>query len=682
MQETGQDVLSNLKAALAMEWLVTNGLGGSASATIIGANSRRSHAMLTAAGPHGRLTTMLLRLNERVHASGAWHHLSSNLHAGPVVRPAGHEFLESFTLDPWPIWRWRVDDTVIEKSVFMVEGHNAVAATYRHVEGPALRIGVSPLVAGRDPRELLRAGEDEARAQAGQKVPGRVRIEIAPGLAALTVWHNGHFTPARVWVRDLVYPADVGSEPRATPDGDDREDAVTPCHIEATLEPAGELNVVAAAEDDLFKALAREDRLGTPPPKTLKACVKVLATERHREWAAWRASSIKGADFTARQAAVAHGDAGSAVARRLEPLIGRDDAWAGRLTDALYACMVRRNQRTTLLATLPRGEERGVDAMRAVMALVSLRQFDVAREVLRGYADYLNEGLAPERFDPGDGTPHYGDAAPALWFVHAAEAYVRRSEDIEFLSRVLYPPLESIMQSYRAGTASGIRTTADGLLEVRQDVGDVARADLNALWYHALVAMAQLARLVGRRENGAFYLAWARETQRQFGERLWDDERGCLFDSITPGGPQRGLTATQLLAATLAPPLLPQERVARLVETIGRELVTPYGVLVRPGGAASLAWVGAYVSAYLRVHGRSAQAHTRMREWMDSLRSACGRVSTNHVPEAFAADAPAGSPRVIGEPCSVVATAELLRAWVEEIDHGKAHAPATVAASA
>jgi hypothetical protein len=485
-----------------------------------------------------------------------------------------------------------------------------------------------------------------------------------------------------VWVRDLVYPADVGSEPLATPDGDDREDSRIPCHVEATLEPRGELNVVASAEDDLFKALAREDRLGTPPPTTLKACVKALSTERRREWASWRASSINGADFTSRQASVAHGDVETSVARRLTPQIGRDDEWAGRLTDAMYGCLVRRNHRTTLLSNLPHGEEKGSDALRAVSGLVSLRQFDVARQILAGYAEYLNEGLVPSHFSLEDGTPHYRDAAPSLWLVHAAEIYVRRSEDADFLNDTLYPRLESIMQAYRAGTSNGIHNTSDGLLAVTEESGEVVRADLNALWYHALVAMAQLARLVGRRENGAFYLAWARELQRQFSQQLWDASRNCLFEALTPAGPQQGLTASQLLAATLTPPLLTQEQVTQLLETIGRDLVTPFGVLTHASGPASLEWVGAYVSSYLRVQGRTAQAHARMREWTASVREACERVSTNHIPEALAADAPAGAPRVAGHPCSVVATSELLRAWVEEIDHSSVAEPRATASTA
>lgn len=661
----GQEVLSDLRAALGHEWLLANGLGGSASGTVAGAHTRRTHALLVAGSPHGRLTALLAQLAERVHAQGAWHALSTHVHAGPVARPNGWQAIESFRLDPWPIWTFRAGEVRIEKSLFPIEGHHAIAISYTHLEGPPARLALSPLVTGRAPRALRR--ESAIPGTATQKVPGRVRIEIGEGLPAITLWHNGSFIPARVWVRDLFYPADR--------EGDgSTEDALIPCHLEGTLTPGAGMQIVASAEDDLFRALAAEERLGTPPPRTLRDCVAVLARDRHREWANWRATRIRHADFTARQATVAHGGDAALSARRLDPLIGRNDPWAPRLADALYAALARRGDRTTLLATLPAGVERGADALRALPALVSLRAFDLTRAVLGGYVEYLNEGLAPESFDPDDGTPAYGDPAPSLWLLNAAELYVRRSEDIEFL-REIYPALESIVQAFRAGTRFGVRTTPEGLLSMGEGDAAEVRADLNALWYHALVAIAQMAKLVGRRENGAFYLAWAREQQTRALERLWDDHRGALRDALTPAGAREATRASHLLAASLSPALLPPDAVPRLVQRIERDLVTPFGVREAPCEPAKLEWVGPYVTAYLRAHGRAPEAHLRMRDWLEGLHEACDRCVLGHVPEALDPEASPARPRIAGEPASVTAAAEILRAWVEEIDHTRVSVP-------
>ena len=61
-----QDTCADLNAALSREWLETNGLGGFASSTIIGLNTRRYHGLLVAATrpPVGRMVLLSNRRNE------------------------------------------------------------------------------------------------------------------------------------------------------------------------------------------------------------------------------------------------------------------------------------------------------------------------------------------------------------------------------------------------------------------------------------------------------------------------------------------------------------------------------------------------------------------------------------------------------------------------------------------
>src|SRR5207249_9473590 len=162
--------------------------------------------------------------------------------------------------------------------------------------------------------------------------------------------------------------------------------------------------------------------------------------------------------------------------------------FAVTLARQLRAGLTRRAGRLTLVESLPGGGERGESALRAAHALVTLRLFEPARELIQGTLDYLDEGVAPEGFDPAEGRPLYGDPAPALWLVSVAEFYVRRSGDAEFLPAAL-APLESVVQAYRAGTRHGIQVGTDGLLAA--DRCATGRVGLNALWHHAMIAMAQ-----------------------------------------------------------------------------------------------------------------------------------------------------------------------------------------------
>ena len=66
----GPDVCRDFGRAIGKEWLETNGLGGYASSTIIGANTRRYHGLLVAAlAPPTRRTVLRLSAASAYSAS-------------------------------------------------------------------------------------------------------------------------------------------------------------------------------------------------------------------------------------------------------------------------------------------------------------------------------------------------------------------------------------------------------------------------------------------------------------------------------------------------------------------------------------------------------------------------------------------------------------------------------------
>jgi glycogen debranching enzyme len=676
----GQDVLADLGRALAEEWLLTNGVGGSALATATAGPARREHAWLVAAGPWGETRVALLRLDERLTVGETTFDLGAIPLAEDGLRGEGHRLIEEFRLDPWPTWTIRAGEVRLERQLHLVHGHHALVARYRHLEGPTARLVLSPVVVARGPAELQH--EDPRLRGVSRGQPGRVRIETLPDQPALTLWHNGLFAPARVWQKGLAHPLDPprrGAAERAreravrgrpawhvaTPAG--AEDALQTGSLEIPLDPGGTGLVVAATEEDLFRALAMEGRLGTPPPTTLAECVESLADAERRQAAAWRRIACAGADRTARDAAAAHAEPGAEVAT---PASFDHDPWLPRLADAVAAGLVRRGHRLTMVATLPEAGERGEDTLRAMSALIALRAFEPAAAVLRGYVEYLDAGLAPESFDPRTGLPRYGDPAPSLWLVHAADLYARRAEDPDFARATLYPALESIMHYFRAGTRGGVRVDGDGLLAVGEGDAIEKRVDLNALWYHALVAVANLARMLGRRENGAFFLAWARDHQKRFLEAFWDESRRSLAWSLGAAGPVHELRPGLVLATSLPPSLLPPDAAAALLETLEERLFTPWGLRDRPESErVSPAWLGPYLVAWLRVQRRGTRAQTRVREWLAQLEARAAR--DGHVPEAFRV--PRGRPgsrppETDGAPASPLAAAALVHLLIEELD--------------
>jgi len=651
----GQDVLADFERASAREWLITDGLGGYAAGTESGAPARRSHALLAAASPYGQRTALVLRFEEQLAIGAVMHELSGAFFAGRPARPGAFASLESFTAAPCPCWRWRFDDLVLERSVQLIEGHPALIASWTLVEGADARLSVAPLMVARDPFGVLR--ENAEFRGAAQGIPGRVRLETLPGQPGVTLWHNGAFLPARSWAKGLAYPLDECDDERGerAPQAP-AEDAFLPGWVQATLATPGEsLHVVLSPEEGLFRALATEERLGTPPARTLHDCIAALERTARERRATWRRRSLAGADLTARQAAAAHGGAGAPNARRNEALIDEHDAVTTTLVDRLWDGFVRRHGRVSLVDPGPGGVERGADALRGAATLVTLRAFEPARAIARGYLEYLDEGLAPESFDPADGMPRYGDPEPSLWLVNLVDLIARRASPVatggtdQFLRDTAWPALEGVLHHLRSGSRHGVRCDHDGLLWSGVESNARARAGTNALWYHALVAMAQLGKLLGRRENAAFYLAWAHELQRGYAERFWDEACGCLFDALAPDGPVRGVSPSQLWAVSLPPALLPQPLAQRLLATVDRELLGPSGLDAAPGdGTPRAEWLGAWMSATLRAHGREPQV--------------IERVTSRLVRGALRP----GAPR---DARSALATAELLRVWLEDGEH-------------
>jgi Glycogen debranching enzyme N terminal/Amylo-alpha-1,6-glucosidase len=668
----GQDVLSRLPRAIACEWWLANGVGGAAAGTAPGANPRSIHAHLASPDAAGTLIAALLRIDERATSPEGTFELGCQLQSNGMARPAGHRLLESFAVDPWPTWRYRLESSRIEKTLMLVYERHAVVVSYRLLEGPPLRLHAGPVLVSRplaaplptaNGNEGWGSDEDDSEEPGPesepqiQGIPGRVRIRLAAEGPPLTLWHNGAFMPARAWTRVRYVDGTF-------------ERAFLPGHVEGPLTADQPLHLVAATEEALFRTLAQEARLGAVPPRTLDECVVALERDERDRLELWGRAADDGARATATEAA---------RARKRGDEVAPESEITRVLSRALDAGLWRREGRLGFASTLPPLVERGSDALRAVTGLIAVRAFEPAREILRGYVEYLSEGLAPEYFEP-DGTPIYGDAEPSLWLVIAGERCARRSGDTEFAKDVLFPALEEVMRYYRSGAPGGIRVDEDGLLVTHEADAEgvphpVKRAGLNALWSQAYIAMAGLARAAGRREIAAFYLAWAQDHQKRFVELFWDAKRSRLYDRLRNDEPVRGIGPDHTWAVALSPALLPAERAPKVVKALEAELAAPFGLRsARDADRASSAWLGPWLSATVRAAGRSAESLSAAREHLIALTDWMAGEGAGGIPAAWRAGEHPLADWTLG--MSPLAAAELVRFWVEDCEHALVEARA------
>ena len=118
--------MRQLDQAAQREWLETNGIGGFASSTIVGMNTRRYHGMLVASlKPPVDRYVLLSKLEDTLVVDGAEFQLSVNQYSG-AIHPQGHQYLKGFRLDPLPVFKYELQGVEIDKSLFLVHGENIV----------------------------------------------------------------------------------------------------------------------------------------------------------------------------------------------------------------------------------------------------------------------------------------------------------------------------------------------------------------------------------------------------------------------------------------------------------------------------------------------------------------------------------------------------------------------------
>ena len=146
----GREVCGDLPAALRREWLVTNGLGGYASGTLAGVNTRSYHGLLVAAlNPPVDRTVLVGGLVEWVTYDGARYPLSTNEYGDGTIDPHGYRYLESFALEGMlPVWVFALADALLERRIWMAHGANT---TYVLLSPPArlaetCSLEITPLV--------------------------------------------------------------------------------------------------------------------------------------------------------------------------------------------------------------------------------------------------------------------------------------------------------------------------------------------------------------------------------------------------------------------------------------------------------------------------------------------------------------------------------------------------------
>jgi len=205
MISLGRADFGRFEIAARKEWLVTNGLGGYASGTISGANTRRYHGLLVAARqpPLGR-TVLVAKVDTTVQYGGKTYPLFANEFADEIVDPHGYQHIESFSLEELiPVWVYALADARLEQRVWMVHGYNTTYLTYKLAQATdPLSLEMRPFCTYRDFHSHQR-GEQSLDVE---PVENGFEIKAVDGAQPYRVVSDqGGFRMQTAWYRDFKH---------------------------------------------------------------------------------------------------------------------------------------------------------------------------------------------------------------------------------------------------------------------------------------------------------------------------------------------------------------------------------------------------------------------------------------------------------------------------------------------
>jgi predicted glycogen debranching enzyme len=645
----------NFESLIEREWVATNRIGGYASSTLCGMNTRKYHGLLVAAmSPPARRMVLLSHVDETVWTSHGEFALSSNEYPGTIF-PRGFVHLRAFNVEPFPRWAYQGDGFTIEKSLRLLPGENTACLSYSLLTGEkSITLELKPLLALRGIHELMY--QWNSRLSAEWKKSGLVRIPASTRTPEVFFAHDGEFRAEPHWYLNTIYRRE-----------DERgysglEDLWKPGTFRWTLSPGQTVHLACSAEPvelsrvcgDLDKARDEFDRR-----------TSIVTTESQD---------------------------------RLETLLRAAESF---VTESLAEGSLDRA--VQVISQYPWGSANGRTALAGFSGLFMVTgRFDEGRALLHWLAAQMRNGLVPTDFSEFGEPPVFNGADTSLWFVNAVGEYYRHTNDAQGL-RALFEPVEKIILACQHGTSLGIHCDGDGLIASRAPgiptswmdakVGDWVvtprqgrTVELNALWFNALKIAASLATVLKKETLAREWEELAQRVYAAFNRRFWNSELKCCYDVLDDNGFDASIRPNQIFAISLRHPVLAPERFGTAIQTVVEELLTPMGLRTLPArdpayhgryagnvvardraqhqGSVYPWLLGPLASAYVRAFGPSDETTARIAGWLEPCLQYIQGDGLGQICELFDGDEPQ-SPR--GATASALSIAEILRCYAQDI---------------
>lgn len=658
---------TTFKEGIKREWAVTNGIGGYAGSSMIGAHSR-THQGYLIASLHAPIERYLVfsKINETatVGTSTVSFETSQHCASGKTVYTEGQKFLTSFIYDGSVHYTYETDNFSFEKHITLKRNANVCAVAYELTAGDNdCTFTLTPLFNYREHSE--------------SSTPDTLKFET--------------FTEDRTFYLVPEKNKDIAIRFQTSEGTFSERETVYDIDMQLQIE-------VDLETDGLDCHYCPVDLSIAVPANTTKK-VSILCSigdvnERPAPVSATEAFSIL------EENARCHAE--------LFEKAGYRDSFANQLVLASDQFLTYREstKMMTVLAGLPWFTDWGRDTMIAFTGLtLCTKRFKEAEEILLTFARYIRHGIVPNMFPDDNMPPLYNTVDASLWYFYAVYQYLHYNPAAEaeaFVKEQIFPHLKEIISAYEKGTDFSIYMEDDGLIHAGSGLDQITWMDvrvgdwvatprhgkpveINALWYNALRIMESLCEKFD--EDASAYRTRAEQVKESFNAKFWDSANQCLFDVVDGDEPDDHIRPNQVYAVSLPFSLLPEEQEKAVVALVEKELFVGCGLrslapdhpdyhgiycgaLAKRDAAyhQGTAWgflLGGFFSAYMKVNHHSSSAAANAVRMLEPVRkhltdSGCiGSIS-----EIFDGDTPHNPRGCYAQAWSV---GEVLRCYCEDI---------------
>ena len=551
----------DLKECLGKEWIITNGTGGFASSSALGANTRRYHGLLVAPlMPPARRHLIISKLDESIVVNGEEYNLFTNVCKNFISD--GYKYLESFEKEYLPVFTYKVNDIKIVKTIAMVYGENTVLVQYKIKNGKTeAKLKLAPIVNFRDFHHM----HTNYKYSLNQKVlEGKTRLEI-DGNNEFPVYisvNDSNYIEHKndiFWNMFYLKEEERGFYPE--------ENLLVPGRFEVDLKPreTKEITFVASLNENIENINSNSiieneiERLKKIVEDAGYQKVKSKLTKQEKEYNDFMKDLIVSSD--------------SFVINR--PDFGTHSVIAG----------------------YPWFLDWGRDTLIAFEGLFLItKRFDLAKEILLTFTRDIKCGLVPNGYSEADNKPLYNSADASLLLFEQINKFLQYTKDYDFIRENIYESLKDIIKNYSQGIdlennniyiaedmllSSGTETTQNTWMDAK--IGDFAVTprngkvvELNSLWYNALKTLENLANKFEDKDVENRCRKAANKHQKVFEEQFYNKKKKSLYDVI---GDDK-IRPNQLFSISCTYPIIkPSSEIGKAIfKTVTTKLLTKYGL--------------------------------------------------------------------------------------------------------